>query len=72
MEFAFKVETVLTLEHQEGWATSKHVSTDFNLFIQEGMDKEVYLTDEDLPTAEGAKILSNVLSLRQRSSRTNL
>lgn len=55
----FKIEgrSVLTLEHKKGDTTSSHVKTDFNLEV-EGLDKSQYLGEDELPTAEGSKALT--------------
>lgn len=60
MEFSFEAKVVLTLEHELGKQSSKHVATDFNLEVDPKLDRTQYL-DNDVPTKEGAKILSNVL-----------
>lgn len=61
MEFSFEGRVVLTLEHKKGMTTSKHVSTDFNLDVPREFDRSQYLDKEDLPTANGSNVLSNVL-----------
>lgn len=61
MEFSFEAKVVLTLEHQKGMSTSKHVATDFNLYIIGDLDRKQYLDKYDLPTQVGSKTLSNVL-----------
>jgi len=61
MEFSFEAKVVLTLEHKQGWKTSKHVSTDFNLEVIGELDRKQYLDKEDLPTEAGSKVFSNVL-----------
>lgn len=61
MEFSFEAKVVLTLEHQKGMTTSKHVATDFNLDVSKELNREMYLDKEDLPTESGSKTLSNVL-----------
>lgn len=58
MEFNFKAECVLTLEHNKG--KTKHLSTDFNLELSEGLNKDVYLDKEGLPTKQGSEALTNV------------
>lgn len=61
MELSFAAKVVLTLEHEPGANRSKHVSTDFNLKPSEHLDETKYLGPDHLPTAEGSKVLSNVL-----------
>jgi len=61
MEFSFEAKVVLTLEHQKGMTTSRHVATDFNLDVSKELNREMYLDKEDLPTEAGSKTLSNVL-----------
>jgi hypothetical protein len=61
MEFSFEAKVVLTLEHKQGMATSKHVATDFNLEVDKQLDRKQYLDSEDLPTEAGSKVLSNIL-----------
>lgn len=60
MEFTFKAEVHLRLEHKQSWATSKHVATEFNLIVPKEMDQKAYLKD-GVPTAAGTKVLTNVL-----------
>jgi hypothetical protein len=61
MEFQFEAKVVVTAEHKPGMTTSKHVATDFNLDVMGPLDRKAYLDKEDLPTAAGSKVLSNVL-----------
>lgn len=61
MEFSFEARVVLTLEHEKGSTASKHVATDFNLYLGGPLDKKQYLDNQDLPTEVGSKALSNVL-----------
>ena len=61
MEFSFKAEVVLTLEHSQNDLTSKHVATDFNLEVSKNMDAKSYLDSDGLPTKDGAKVLTTVL-----------
>lgn len=60
MKFGFTGICQLTLEHEPGATTSKHVSTDFNLDVGKGMDPDAYLNKDGRPTQEGAKVLRNV------------
>lgn len=61
MKFSFEAKVVLTLEHEVGMPSSKHIATDFNLEVDPRLDRTQYLGKDDLPTKEGCKILSNVL-----------
>ena len=61
MKYSFEAKVVLTLEHEQGMTTSKHVSTDFNLKVNGILDKRQYIDKENLPTEAGSKVLSNVL-----------
>lgn len=61
MQFSFEAKVVLTVEHKPGMTTSKHVATDFNLEVDSQLNRSQYLNDEDLPTKDGSKVLSNVL-----------
>lgn len=61
MEYSFKAEVVLVIEHKEGEQKSKHVATDFNLEVSNNLDVTKYIDHEDLPTQDGSKALSNVL-----------
>lgn len=61
MKFSFEAKVVLTLEHAPGMPKSKHVSTNFNLEVDPVLDRTQYLNNEDLPTKDGSKVLSNVL-----------
>lgn len=58
MEFTFEGKVVLTLSHNKGDKSSKHVSTDINLFVGKGLKKDQYLDEEDLPTEEGTRSLT--------------
>jgi len=60
MEFTLEARVVLTLENKKGMSRSKHISTDFNLNVSDNLDKTQYL-ENDLPTKEGFKVLSNIL-----------
>lgn len=60
MKFSFEGRCVLELEHKPGALKSAHVQTKFNLDVDRNLDRKCYLTKEDLPTAEGSKVLSNV------------
>lgn len=60
MKFDFVGRCVLTMEHQPGMKTSKHVETKFNLDVSRNLDKKQYLDEDDLPTAAGVKALTNV------------
>ena len=61
MEYSFEAKVVLKLEHKKGMVTSKHVATDFNLFVNKVLNKTIYLDKDDCPTKVGAEMLSNVL-----------
>ncbi len=58
MEFKIKASCVLTIEHNSGNKTSKHIHTDFNLNVSDNMDWTLYLDEEGLPTAAGTKALT--------------
>ena len=60
MNFSFEGKCVLELEHHKGMTTSKHVQTKFNLDVSDNLNRKEYLDEEDLPTAAGAKVLTNV------------
>ncbi len=60
MKFGFEGKCVLEMEHQQGDKTSKHVQTKFNLEVTRNLDRSQYLDEDDLPTAAGAKALTNV------------
>lgn len=62
MEFSFRAECLLTLEHKKESNKSKHISTDINLYLSDGLNKDIYLDKEDLPTKEGSHVLTNVLT----------
>ena len=61
MEFSFEVKVVLMLEHKPGISTSKHVATDFNLYVSKELDINKYLDKESLPNKDGSNAISNVL-----------
>jgi len=60
MKFEFEGKCVLQLEHKPGMQKSKHIQTKFNLDVSSNLDKSQYLTSDELPTADGSKVLSNV------------
>ena len=61
MEFSFEVKVVLRLEHKPGISISKHVATDFNLYVSKELDINKYLDKESLPNKDGSNAISNVL-----------
>lgn len=61
MEFSFEAKVVVTMDHEKGSPTSKHVATDFNLFVDDNLDKSVYLSPDGMPTETGSIVLSHVL-----------
>ncbi len=61
MEFSFEAKVVLRLEHKPGISTSKHVATDFNLYVSKELDINKYLDKESLPNKDGSNAISNVL-----------
>lgn len=60
MKFEFEGKCVLQMEHQPGEKTSTHVQSKFNLDVSRNLDRKQYLDAEGLPTADGAKALTNV------------
>lgn len=60
MKYQVEGKCILELEHKPGMLKSKHIQTKFNLDVSDELDKSQYLTPEDLPTAVGTKVLSNV------------
>jgi len=62
MEFSLEAKVVLTLEHKKEMTSSKHVSTDFNLFVSDNLDKKQYLDKDGIPTKDGSKSLTMVLT----------
>lgn len=42
-------------------STSKHVATDFNLYVSKELDINKYLDKESLPNKDGSNAISNVL-----------
>lgn len=59
MIFDFEGRCVLQMEHKQGDKTSSHVQTKINLDVSRNLDRSQYLED-DLPTAAGSKVLTNV------------
>jgi hypothetical protein len=61
MKFQFTTKVVLTLEHETGATTSKHVATDFNLTkISNNLDAGRYLK-KGQPTKDGSHVITNCL-----------
>jgi hypothetical protein len=60
MVFDFEGRCVLQMAHEKGMTTSKHVQTKINLDCSKNLNRSQYLDKEDLPTADGAKVLTNV------------
>lgn len=61
MKFSFEGKVVLTLEHKKGWDSPTHVATNFNLYIDEKLDRDLYFDEEGYPNRDGLDVLSNVL-----------
>lgn len=61
MEFSFEAVTRMTLSYEPGAVTSQHVATDFFLELSDNLDRDKYLDEDDLPTKEGSKVLTNTL-----------
>lgn len=61
MEFSFEAKVVLRLKHKLGMSTSKHLATDFNLYVSKELDINKYLDKESLPNKDGSNAISNVL-----------
>jgi hypothetical protein len=57
-EFSFTGISKLTLVHEKGMTTSKHVATDFRLDVSPNLKQDLYLDESDLPTKEGVKPLT--------------
>lgn len=61
MEFKFGASVNLTLEYKEGWNKSKLKSAQLLLRVGDGLERKMYLDNEEMPTKEGTKVLSNAL-----------
>lgn len=57
-EFSFTGISKVTLSHEKGASTSRHVATDFRLDVSSNLDKSIYLDKEELPTKAGIKPLT--------------
>jgi hypothetical protein len=60
MQYSFEAKCVLVMEQKEGEKASKHLQTKFNLDVSPNLDKTQYIDKYDLPTREGAQVLTNV------------
>lgn len=60
MKFGFEARVAIELEFEKGMKHSNLVGTKINLDTH-NVDKKVYIDENDLPTKEGAKQLTNVL-----------
>lgn len=58
MEFSITGISKVTMEHKKGEPKSTHVATDMRLEISEGMDRKMYLDENDLPTQTAIKHLT--------------
>ena len=58
MEFEIDCRCIVTLEHNDGDKTSRHVATDFNLDVSKNLDRKMYLDKNDLPTKAGSQALT--------------
>jgi hypothetical protein len=61
MTFSFEARSILVMEHEPGMQSSRLVETQFNLDVSDNLDKSAYLTEDDIPTKEGHRMLTNVL-----------
>lgn len=59
MILKFESKCVLELEHTKGEKTTKHLSTKFNLYVSDNLDKSQYIDAEGVPTQVGTKVLTN-------------
>lgn len=59
MILKFESKCVLEVEHTEGMKTTKHLATKFNLEVSDNLDKSQYIDADGVPTAAGAKVLTN-------------
>lgn len=60
MEFSFEAKCVLQLEHKKGSKKSNHLETKFNLDVSNNLNRKQYIDENDLPTKDGSKVLTNV------------
>lgn len=58
MEFQFEAKSKITLEHNEGEKGSRLVDIKYLLNIPECMEPSFYFNSEDLPTADGVKVVT--------------
>ena len=61
MEYSFKSTSEITLELKPGSTKSKLLTTKFNLECSDNLDISNYVDKEGFVTADGSKVLSNVL-----------
>ena len=60
--FSLTAVAKLELSHTEGTSTSKHEGIGMFLEVSENLDRTKYLDEEDLPTEEGSRALTMVLT----------
>lgn len=53
MEFGFEVLVRLSLDHQRGMNTSKHVSTELDFNVTQNLKRSVYVDAGGVPTVVG-------------------
>jgi hypothetical protein len=61
MKFSFDARVVMTLDHAKGSNTSKHVSTDFNLYPSANLNERMYIGPDGMPTKDGSQVLTKTL-----------
>ncbi len=57
-EASFTGVSRVTLAHEKGMTTSRHVATDFFLEVSDNQDKTMFLDKEEMPTKIGTKPLT--------------
>lgn len=58
MEFEIEGRCIVRLKANDGDKTSEHIATDFNLGISKNLKRSQYFDEDDLPTKDGTKALT--------------
>lgn len=61
MTYTLEARVVLEMEQTQGEKTSRHLETKINVDVSSNLDRKQYLDKDDLPTAQGSKVLTGVL-----------
>ena len=61
MQFTLEARVEVTMEHTDGEKSSKHINTNCNLDVSKNLDRKMYFGEDELPTKDGSKALTQTL-----------